>query len=192
LRQSSQTEAGKTPDSAAGIDDLQANEPKMVNSILSLGASKLAKAQGKITYIGTQTQPIRTVLFYTARESVAIEQFRHLQRESEEYVNDRLGVVDSDRSFLVSPSELRRMLTAVGPVVAADDVTAGGVQLSFVVVYQSATGPAGQEFLVGRDATDKFYDKMLTGLDPSNRRGLDAIAAQLREVVPKARRTRNK
>src|SRR5579864_4361589 len=115
---------------------------RMNESILDATIDQLRMAQAKITYLGTQSKPIPTVIFFTEGHHVDRDQFASVQQHGKAYPNDDLPYT---MQFTVRPEELRRILDALKPVLAGNDKVSGPVILSFTVTRSERT-VIGHEF----------------------------------------------
>ena len=152
----------------------------MNESILDATIDQLRMAQAKITYLGTQSKPIPTVIFFTEGHHVDLDQFASVQQHGKAYPNDDLPYT---MQFTVRPEELRRILDALKPVLAGNDKVSGPVILSFTVTRSERT-VIGHEFRIHTVAAPRFYSALVNALDAGNELGRTALNKQSAAALP--------
>ena len=152
----------------------------MNESILGATIDQLRTAQAKITYLGTQSKPIPTVVFSTEGHHVDLQQFTSVQQLRKPYPNDELP---DTMQFTVQPEEFRRILDTLKPVLAENDKASGPVILSFSVVRSTPTA-TGHEFRIHRDTARRFYAALVNALDAGNEPGRAALNKQSSVALP--------
>jgi hypothetical protein len=153
----------------------------MNDSVFSAGADQLTRAQGKITYLGEQSKPIPTVLFFSEGFVSELDKFFKMQTDPTPYDNDMLP---STLSFTVSPAEFHRILQSVKPVLEVLDPSAQPEFLSFTVAYSTDSDWIGQEFRLDYEQGAAFYTSLIGALGPDNDVGREAVTKQYRNVYP--------
>lgn len=149
----------------------------MPQTILDATAEQLPQAQAKITFIGTQSKPIPTVIVATAAGAPWLDEFTVIQNQRT-YENDTERV----SQFLVSPQEMHKLLGSVrGSVVAQ----ASGSQprvLSFCVARKKDDQVVGEQFWVESAKASGFYRQLLDALPRENEKGRAALESQRQAV----------
>ena len=148
----------------------------MAESILDANEQQLAAAQGKITFLGTQTKPVATVVFAPQGREIEMARFVAVQG-GRVYGNDALPYT---KRFSVTPAELRRALGAVKPVLLGLDGSPRSVSVSFAIV----TDAGGTEFRIPIDACAGFYRALIGALDRGNEAGREALHDQFAAAFP--------
>ena len=117
-------------------------------------------------------------------------------------MNDNVPMRDP---FAVTPRELKRMLSAVKPIVQRADVgrptyplktrkdfEASRAELSFNVVRKTEKGFEGQDFRLGYEwppvARKNFYEQLIKALEPANKVARSTLNSQFDDVVPQTAR----
>src|SRR5207245_363828 len=100
----------------------------MSESIFDATESQLTSAQAKITYLGSQLNPIPTVIFSATGYKPRLDLFLEVQPGHEPYQNDQTPYTIQ---FSVDPSVFRRILLAVKPVVTRSAMKSGLDLLAF-------------------------------------------------------------
>jgi hypothetical protein len=154
----------------------------MSKSILDATESELATGQAKITYRGPQLKPIPTVAFTASGHSLQLNQFIVVQQLHEAYPNDETPYI---KQFSVEPTEFRRILSGVKPVLIALIPKKGPDFLSFTVTHETGGRIVGQEFHIDRSAGSEFYEELLDALEPADEIGRALIQKQFQAVYPK-------
>ena len=84
-----------------------------LDELLALDETRLLRAQGKLTYLGVQTEPVTTVTFSVYTTPPRLESFRLARHPEFDYGNDDLPAVtvftvvhDAFRAFLHDLSEI--------------------------------------------------------------------------------------
>jgi hypothetical protein len=152
----------------------------MSESILDTAPEELKSAEAKITYLGEQSKPIATVVFYSRGHQPAMEDFLYVQKGRQPYTNDRSPYT---LQFTVEPTEFAHMLNAVGPLLKA---SVSGKQdfLSFSVVRRAGMGIVGQEFHVSAQSAAEFYPALIGALNQDNSPARAILEKQFAAVFP--------
>jgi hypothetical protein len=153
----------------------------MNDSVFSVGADQLTRAQAKITYLGEQSKPISTVLFFSEGFVAELDKFLKMQAEPTPYDNDLLP---STQSFAVSPAEFHRILQSVKPILEALDPSSQPEFLSFTVAYSTDSDWIGQEYRLDYEQGAGFYSALIEALDPDNESGVEIVTKQYRNIYP--------
>ncbi|MGD0459835.1 MAG: hypothetical protein ABSC21_19065 [Terriglobia bacterium] len=153
----------------------------MAESILDAAAEQLTSAGAKITYLGEQTKPIGTVIFYSRGHEPAMEDFLRVQRMHRPYTNDRSPYTSH---FAVEAEEFRRMLSALKPLLTGADVAGTHELLSFSVVRTTGGRTVGQEFHIGAQLAREFYAALIDALNKDNPVGRAILEKQFSAVCP--------
>jgi hypothetical protein len=151
-----------------------------MGSIWELGDPQLTRAQAKITYLGVQTKSVPTVVFGVEGHKVAMVRFLSVQRAGKPYDNDELPYT---KSFSVSSQELRRIMSALRPIVTAINEPEGDF-LSFSVLTGAGDSIVGEEFLIPRSRGKQFYTALLDSLSEKNSEGRLIVGQQFKNVYP--------
>ena len=151
----------------------------MSNFILDSTASDLKNAQIKITWLGEQTKPISTVIFYSSGYSVKLEQFAQFHPTKKLYGNDSLPYT---KTFSVNTSELGRMLSSIKPVISKIKGPSKEEFISFTLVIEKNKKFIGEEFRIGESAGRKFYVDLIGALDGSNDEGNKILSTQFANI----------
>ncbi len=152
----------------------------MSESILNATEEQLKNAQAKITYLGEQSKPIPTVVFFTEEHDFSMNRFTQLHRTHKEYDNDSLPYT---MQFTVKPVEFKRLLHALKPLLSKEDIAKGEEFLSFCVVYKTDLGQEGYEFLINASSARSFYEILIDALEPDNEVGRKALTKQFKTVL---------
>jgi hypothetical protein len=111
----------------------------------NMSPSQLASLQAKLTYGGTQEEPISTIVITSTNGSVNISQFTPFRHAGFNYGNDALPI----RQISASTLQLQTMLQSAGTIPA---VVAGGVgspgYLSFALVNTVSGTTEGFEVIL--------------------------------------------
>jgi hypothetical protein len=152
--------------------------------VFGLTEEELGMASGKITYLGAQTKPVVSVLFSVGNYHPPLELFREFQ-EGVSYQNDQDGAI---AEFYAKPSEMRRFLASVQPMVNRPLPREDERFVSFVFIYDTGNSYDGLEILIHRRHAMEFYSRLLEALSPDNAPGIIAIKRQLECVIPASER----
>jgi hypothetical protein len=153
----------------------------MAESILDAAAEELKSAEAKITYLGEQSKPIGTVVFYARGYQPVMEDFLDVQSRRQLYSNDKSPYTSQ---FAVEPDEFRRMLSAVKPLLTRVGVAGTREFLSFSVARRADTRIVGQEFHVGAQSAREFYAALIGALNEDNASGRAIVQKQCTAVCP--------
>ena len=154
--------------------------------ILESTEEQLAAAQAKITYHGEQKAPVLTVVFTTNGSTPFMDDFREVQRLEYPYGNDNLSSI---RTFGVTPSEFRRMLSSVSLTVSTEierkDEKGRPLNLLYFTVIRHDDGSVvGTEFAIARDKAKVFYRALIGALGNNNESGRRTLKKQMIEALP--------
>jgi hypothetical protein len=141
--------------------------------IFDSSEDELESAKAKITWNGTQTMRVTTVVFRTDQSDDSLEDFAKVQ--GKHYANDHQ--MHSKHRFSVKPSELRRILSALKPIAAVRPPWDREC-LSFCVIRHNRTENKneGCEIFINDPKIEKeFYGIIFDNLDPNNARGRDIM-----------------
>ena len=166
--------------STAGLLTGEKQSVKMSHSIMRASPESLGSAAAKITYLGPQEKPIRTVMFSTVGNEVPSDRFADFQYGRRHYQNDVDANIDR---FSVTPIEFHRILTALRNVVKTSEGERPTF-LSFTVITKSDGNFQGAEFHIQQVAASGFYKVLRNALDPQNEAGRDILATQERNILP--------
>ncbi len=154
----------------------------MTESILDATQEQLKSGQAKITYLGTQSKPIATVIFHTEGHKVLLERFTEVQRSGKPYTNDELPYTSQ---FSVTPSEFARMLSAVKSLLIKTNTDPPpSAFISFTVACEAQGSVEGQEFHISSEVGQEFYKKLIGALNPENKVGRSALTKQFSNIYP--------
>lgn len=153
----------------------------MAESILDATEQQLKRAQAKITYLGEQTKPIPTVVFFTEGHKPSRNSFLKVQRSPHPYTNDELPYTVQ---FSVTAFEFRRILSTLKPVLTKEEIGKGPQFLSFSIVRENGSQIEGHEFAIGPSFGEVFYRRLISALEPKNEAARTGLAKQFRNVYP--------
>lgn len=152
------------------------------DDVLALLKGEFDWAEGKITYLGTQTRPILTVLFSTpdAPARRTLDDFTRYQNQPQAYGNDRLSHI---RRFTVPPALLRRMIPKADLVVDKQ-ASSTNAQLSFTVIVSVGNTVKGHEFLLRSENGEAFYKALMSAFEEEHQPVPEPLLVQFRAVYP--------
>ena len=153
----------------------------MNDSIFTVKAEQLIRAQAKITYLGEQSKPIPTAIFFSKGFTVELEKLLSVQSDPTPYSNDRLPYT---KSFAVSPQEFHRILSSVKSILEGTDAAQKPEFLSFTVTSDTESGLIGQEFGLNYGQGAGFYSALIEALDSNNIQGHEIILKQYKNIYP--------
>ena len=153
----------------------------MTESVNTATKDQLNRAQGKITYLGSQSKPISSLVFYSKNFKPTLDRFVEFQNKREAYANDNLPV---QRRFSVTPTEFHRMLQAVKHFTSKVEAAKPPDFLSFAVAIENDSRTFGQEFRIEMADGRKFYEKLIDSLDQNDKLGRDELIAQCNDIYP--------
>lgn len=152
------------------------------HDVLNPKADQLNHAVAKITYLGEQTTPIPTVIFYIGKSFPGMRQLLSLQRNNTSYANDTMPNV---AHFSVTPAEFKTMLAALEPLLTNIQENPHEKFLSFVIAYPTMYNLAeGSEFKIGKKQGEDFYARLIGALSSTNKPGADTLSKQRRNIYP--------
>ena len=154
----------------------------LAKSELDLPEEDLENSQVKLAYLGPHMVPIINVVFYTDKKKLSIDRFVDFQFQDDEIRggNDAFG-------FSVTPTEMRRMLLAVEPLLTQKKLrTWYDTNLALVLVYESNGSFKGGEYYVENHNAEKFYNVLKGGLEPTNKNGRKILTHHSEMVIPLA------
>jgi hypothetical protein len=165
----------------AGFPTGEKRTVKMAQSIMQASPESLESAAAKITYLGPQEKPIRTILFSPMLDETRLDRFAKIQFAHRLYPNDVPGNVDH---FSVTPLEFHRVLTALRDVV---EVREGErpTFLSFAVIRQDDQRFKGAEFSIQQTTARRFYKILRDALEKENEPGRRMLLTQELNILPK-------
>jgi hypothetical protein len=153
----------------------------MSESILEAASEELKSAAAKITYLGEQSKPIGTVIFYSRGHQPLMKQFLGVQSRPQPYTNDRSPYT---AQFEVEPEEFSRILNALKPLLTRADIAGTREYLSFSVMRRVGAKIIGQEFHIGVQSVREFYAALMWGLNKDNAAGRAILQKQFTAVSP--------
>ncbi|MCY2992008.1 MAG: hypothetical protein NTY19_29630 [Planctomycetota bacterium] len=153
----------------------------MSDSVLDATEDMLKFAAGKITYLGPQDKPIATVVFSSDGSSLPLERFKEIHGSGDCYINDELPYT---RLFRVKAAELKRMLSAVKPILLNLDAAAKSEFVSFSLIYEVKGKFRGQEFRLPHASGRRFYEAIIGSLDADDKEGRTILQKQFKNVFP--------
>jgi hypothetical protein len=154
-------------------------ESSMATDIWTATDDQLTSGQAKITYLAEQDKPIPTIVFAAEGHAVSMVRFVDVQRSKRPYTNDELPYTET---FFVPRQDLRRILTAVRPVVAV--AAEGPAFLSFTVLTGAGANIVGGEFFVPQAKGRAFFDALRASIPLSNVAAHAILGAQQKNLFP--------
>jgi hypothetical protein len=139
-------------------------------------------AEGKITYLGTQTRPILTVVFSTpdAPTRRTLEYFTEFQAQPHAHSNDRLSHI---RRFTVPPALFRRVIPNAD-ILVDKQVSSAYAELSFTVIVSVGDAVKGREFSFTRENGEAFYKALMSAFEENKQTVPEPLLVQFRAVYP--------
>ncbi len=125
---------------------------------------QLLHAQGKLTYVGIQSEPVATVLFSSYAIAPRIELFRVFRQAGVHYGNDDLGVTPT---FTVRTEQLKDVIHALGQVPASQHSKVTAAWAS-VMIMPDVAHPSVFEALLTRAGAESFVRDMRTIVGSGN------------------------
>jgi hypothetical protein len=160
------------------LDNSRRLKENMNTSVLEITADQLRTAQAKLTFLGPQSKPVPTVVFFIEGHLPSMEAFIPWHRSRRPYENDDLPYTVK---FAVSRAEFMRLLQAERGLLAGSS-SSGGEFISFTVVVETPSGGAGEEFTIREPLLEEFYKTAIGAMNPDNsaaRQGLSGQATKM-------------
>jgi hypothetical protein len=147
-------------------------------SVFDVTSDQLLTAQVKLTFLGPQSKPVSTVVFFIEGHPPSMEAFVPLHRSRRPYENDDLPYTVK---FAVSRAEFMRLLQTEKGLLTGSS-SSGAEFISFTVVVETLSGRTGEEFIVREPSLDEFYKTAIGAMNPDNsaaRQGLSGQATKM-------------
>jgi hypothetical protein len=125
-------------------------------AIAALGPAQLMHAQGKLTYVGLQSEVIPTVLFSSYGAAPRIELFRAFRTSGINYANDDLEITPT---FTVRPEEFKGFIDALGRLPRSLHALPAAANVS-AMFMPDMRHPTVVEALLGRDGISTLIRDM--------------------------------
>lgn len=158
------------------------NASSVADDVVALFKGDFKWAEGKITYLGTQTRPILTVVFSTpdAPTRRTLDYFTEFQAQLHAYSNDRLSHI---RRFTVPLALVRRVIPKAD-ILVDKQVSSANAELSFTVIVSVGDAVKGREFLLRRQNGEAFYRALMSAFEENRQPVPEPLLVQFRAVYP--------
>ncbi len=147
-------------------------------SVFDATADQLRTAQAKLTFLGPQSKPIPTVVFFIEGHSPLMDAFVPFHRSRRPYENDDLPYTVK---FAVSPAEFVRLLRTEKGLLAGSS-SSGAEFLSFTVVVETPSGRAGEEFTIREPLLKEFYQTAIGAMNPDKLAARQSLSDQATKI----------
>ena len=139
---------------------------KSLKALSHATARDLRNLQVKLTYVGTQTKPIPTVVFTTFYHNIHMDWFLPLRKSNLHYANDEIALWN----FTVTPDEMKQVITALAQakVLQKPNETPAAYLSLMLVQRDSRIGPSEFEAVLSREDAESVSSAIRDALADDN------------------------